>query len=214
MKAFLTTWGLYQADNKIFNKFHMPENINMNRLISYILTETMELETLYPAPEWFSRVLDVWSAVKLPYWEELEKTLHYEYNPINNYDRKEELTDSDSGTSSGTGSSSGNSNNDSTNNNSDSTVQKATAFNSDTAKETGRAENSGQSAGNVKANYKTDTNSSEQYQKTLKRTLHTSGNIGVTTTQEMIQAQRDIVRFSVYDAILKDFKGNSCVQVY
>ena len=214
MKAFLTTWGLYQADKTIFDKFHIPTALNKDQLVNYILTETMELETLYPAPEWFSHVLDVWSAVKLPYWEELEKTLHYEYNPIHNYDRKEELTDADSGTSSGTGSSSGNSTNDSTNNNTDSTIQKATAFNSDTPKETGRAENSGQSAGNVKANYTTGTNSSEQYQKTLKRTMHTSGNIGVTTTQQMIQAQREIVRFSVYDAILQDFKGSFCVQVY
>lgn len=214
MKAFLTTWGLYQADKTIFDKFHIPKALDKDQLVNYILMETMELETLYPAPKWFSRVIDVWSAVKLPYWEELEKTLHYDYNPIHNYDRTEEWTDEDSGTSSGTGSSSGNSTNNSTNNSTDSTVQKATAFNSDAAKETGRAENTGESAGNVEANYTTDTDSSEQYQKTLKRTGHASGNIGVTTTQEMIQAQRDIVRFSVYDAILQDFKGCFCVQVY
>lgn len=214
MKAFLTTWGLYQADKTIFDKFHIPEALDKDQLVNYILTETMELETLYPNPGWFSKVLDVWSAVKLPYWEELEKTLHYDYNPIHNYDRTEEWTDEDSGTSSGTGSSSGNSTNNSTNNSTDSTVQKATAFNSDTAKETGRAENTGERAGNVKANYTTDTDSSEKYQKTLKRTGHASGNIGVTTTQEMIQAQRDIVRFTVYDTILQDFKGSFCVQVY
>lgn len=214
MKAFLSTWGLYQADKTIFDKFHVPEALDKDQLVNYILMETMELETLYPEPSWFSRVLDVWSAVKLPYWEELEKTLHYDYNPIHNYDRTEEWTDEDSGTSSGTGSSSGNSTNNSTNNSSDSTVQKATAFNSDTAKETGRAENTGESSGNVEANYTTDTDSNEQYQKTLKRTGHASGNIGVTTTQEMIQAQRDIVRFTVYDTILQDFKGCFCVQVY
>ena len=127
MKAFLTTWGLYQADKTIFDNFHIPTALDKDQLVNYILTETMELETLYPSPQWFSHVLDVWSSVKLPYWEELEKTLHYEYNPIHNYDRKEELTDADSGTSSGTGSSSGNSTNDSTNNNTDSTIQKATA---------------------------------------------------------------------------------------
>lgn len=214
MKAFLTTWGLYQADRTIFDKFRVPEALDKDQLVNYILMETMELETLYPSPSWFSRVLDVWSAVKLPVWEELEKTLHYDYNPIHNYDRTEEWTDEDSGTSSGTGSSSGNSTNNSTNNSTDSTVQKATAFNSDTAKETGRAENTGESAGNVEANYTTDTDSSEQYQKTLKRTGHASGNIGVTTTQEMIQAQRDVVRFTVYDTILQDFKSNFCVQVY
>lgn len=40
------------------------------------------------------------------------------------------------------------------------------------------------------------------------------GNIGVTTTQQMIQAERDLVRFNIYDLIIDDFKQRFCVLIY
>ncbi len=40
------------------------------------------------------------------------------------------------------------------------------------------------------------------------------GNIGVTTTQQMIQAERDLVRFNIYDLIIEDFKQRFCVLIY
>lgn len=40
------------------------------------------------------------------------------------------------------------------------------------------------------------------------------GNIGVTTTQAMIQEQRDISLFSLYDVIMQDFKHEFCVMIY
>lgn len=40
------------------------------------------------------------------------------------------------------------------------------------------------------------------------------GNIGVTTTQEMIEAQRDVVRFNLSDHIIESFKRRFCLLVY
>lgn len=40
------------------------------------------------------------------------------------------------------------------------------------------------------------------------------GNIGVTTTQSMIEEQRKLVEFNFYDYILRDFKNQFCVMVY
>lgn len=40
------------------------------------------------------------------------------------------------------------------------------------------------------------------------------GNIGVTTTQQMIKEQRESVMFSLYDVIMQDFKHEFCVMVY
>lgn len=40
------------------------------------------------------------------------------------------------------------------------------------------------------------------------------GNIGVTTTQQMIEAEREVVKFDIYDYIVKDFKERYCVPVY
>lgn len=44
--------------------------------------------------------------------------------------------------------------------------------------------------------------------------LHAHGNIGVTTTQEMIQQERRIDRFNMYDIIIENFKMRFCILVY
>ena len=40
------------------------------------------------------------------------------------------------------------------------------------------------------------------------------GNIGVTMTQQLIQTERDLVRFNIYDLIIDDFKQRFCVLIY
>ena len=42
--------------------------------------------------------------------------------------------------------------------------------------------------------------------------LRAHGNIGVTTTQEMIKQEREISRFNIYDFIIEDFKMRFCIQ--
>ena len=44
--------------------------------------------------------------------------------------------------------------------------------------------------------------------------LHAHGNIGVTTTQKLIQEQREIDLFNLYDIIIEDFKMRFCILVY
>lgn len=46
------------------------------------------------------------------------------------------------------------------------------------------------------------------------RTLHAHGNIGVMSTQQMIDEQRNIVNFSLYDIIIDEFKQRFCILVY
>ena len=45
-------------------------------------------------------------------------------------------------------------------------------------------------------------------------TLHAHGNIGVTTTQKLIQEQRAIDLFNLYDIIIEDFKMRFCILIY
>ena len=40
------------------------------------------------------------------------------------------------------------------------------------------------------------------------------GNIGVTMTQQLIEAERNLVRFNIYDLIIDDFKQRFCVLIY
>lgn len=43
---------------------------------------------------------------------------------------------------------------------------------------------------------------------------HIHGNIGVTTTQQMIQAEREVVMFDVIDQIVTDYKTTFCILIY
>ena len=45
-------------------------------------------------------------------------------------------------------------------------------------------------------------------------TLRAHGNIGVTTTQEMIRQQREIEQFNLYDIIINEFRNRFCILVY
>lgn len=50
-----------------------------------------------------------------------------------------------------------------------------------------------------------------------KENVHTerrTGNIGVTTTQAMIEKEREIALFSIYDVVINSFKEHFCVLVY
>lgn len=40
------------------------------------------------------------------------------------------------------------------------------------------------------------------------------GNIGVTTTQAMIEAERNLVKFNIYDFIIDSFKARFCLLIY
>lgn len=47
-----------------------------------------------------------------------------------------------------------------------------------------------------------------------KRKGHVWGNIGVTTTQQMIDEQRRVVQFNLTDHIISDFKNRFCILIY
>lgn len=59
----------------------------------------------------------------------------------------------------------------------------------------------------------TDAGTSEASRETV-HTERRTGNIGVTMTQQMIEKEREIAVFSIYDVIIESFKENFCVLVY
>lgn len=66
----------------------------------------------------------------------------------------------------------------------------------------------------VKNNSNADTETTSNDETVINHHLRTRGNIGVTTTQEMIQQERDIVQFDIYEHIVNSFKLNFCLLVY
>lgn len=221
---------MYNYDHTIFDNLQLPSTMNKDDFVNSLLLETAELELLCSKPDFLKFAIGAWSKKELSIWEKLDATLHYEYNPIYNTDRTETETVTEektgkrnidgSSTDTGTANSTttGNYKRDETSND----VRSVSSYDSDALK---TAE---QSANTIEAdNTDTSTNESRstgtstltQTQNsedsgTVTRELHTSGNIGVTTTQAMIEEERKVVQFCIDDYIINSFKRKFCILVY
>ena len=113
VSATLSILALYRYDSTLFDGLQLPEGVDKDTLVDNILLDAASLEVLYPDPVFLNRAINVWSKKRLPVWTELQKTLEYEYNPIDNYDRTETVTEgsertgTESSTKSGTNTGSG-----------------------------------------------------------------------------------------------------------
>lgn len=190
IKPRLSVLGLYMYDSTLFDGWLLPDGVNKSALISLVVEECNAFDTVYPDLDIFKTVLAAWSTRRLPVWNKLYSTTQLEYNPIENYDRHEERTINESATSNAT-----------TTDNTD-TTDSATGFNSATLQTTGKVETDGT----------TTSNNSGQRQNL--ETAHIHGNIGVTSSQQMIEQERNIARFDIYEMILDDFIEKFCVTVY
>ena len=107
--ATLSIMGLYNWDKTLFDLMQLPEGLNKNDLVTNLIAELAELETIYPNPVIMKNLIGVWSRKQLSVWQHLYETTQYEYDPIENYNRYETGSDDGSGSTihSGTDTTSG-----------------------------------------------------------------------------------------------------------
>lgn len=198
---------MYTADNSIFDHFAVPPEIDRQLVIDNLLMETAELEILYPSPSFLKLAIQRWSAKELPIWQELYDTTTYVYNPIHNYDRTEDGWDErvpDLTYGKGTTDTSDT-------RGQDTTTASQRAFNDgsglvDVDKQI-FDHGSGVTTSHTGADTETGSDKTTHH-------MEVHGNIGVMSTQEMIQKQREVVQFNVIDEIIRSFKERFCLLIY
>lgn len=104
MQKQLSILGLYNYTPEVFDRMQLPEGIDKQTAIDAILLDCQELELVYPSGGYMKIAIESWSRCCVPEWSRMWKAAIAEYDPIENYDRKEEWTDS--AETSGTGTSS------------------------------------------------------------------------------------------------------------
>ena len=228
-RAMMSLWGLYTYNADLFDGITVPVDrvtdpdnptavFQKADLIDNLLLDLAELEVLYTDPTFMQQAITAWAKKQAPVWQELADTLFYEYDPIENYYRHEDWTDTlsagqthtttytpttsdtrtytpgatDTTTNSVTGY------NDSTFADHDKSVLAHTGYDTDVLTHTGYDTTAVVGSGK-------DTNTRKGYAR---------GNIGVMATQQMIEMQRDVVKFNLMDYIIDDFKGRFLVLVY
>lgn len=312
--AKLTLLGLYQYMNDqndpLFKNLSVPAEMDKDKLIEAILYKGAEFGVLYPDPYFMQALIKVWSDRYHHTMERWARALAIEYDPLENYDRREEWLDtgarsktgnssrlgteidsaakagnssrigSDVGTNAkdGSGSSSdtlaSTSSESTANSNSanqttagtktsdqteehkvsayDSTAYQnkdkteTTSGNTDTTASTTNSSGSTDVNGNL-SNVEThqtsdqqsgtdsrfrnenisddasensskvsneNVNDKEQEDHSAVHTGRLHGNIGVTTSQQMLKSELDISRFNLYDESADLFLSEFCVYVY
>ena len=210
MQSTMSLLGMYNYDNSILDLLALPEELDSNVVKDNLLMETAELELLYTNFGFMRQAIGSWSAKQLPIWNELYATTQYEYNPIWNKDGTIEetierditmtnnLTDEQTRDLSIT--------NDSTN------TGYVYGFNSSTEAPADKAilDHDSTDIGTI-----TDTHTGTRRDAgsvTTKRTEQ--GNIGLTSTQELIRQQRETVTFNIIDVMIKVFIDRFCLRIY
>lgn len=179
MPATMSLLGLYNFDSTILDGLVVPAGVDRQTVINNLLRECAELEIIYPQPDALKFFITEWAKERLPVWNRLEATLHYEYDPISNYDRKEEWTDESSGSTAGTS----------------------------------ESQTAGYNSADADVPESRNTASSSASGKN-KRTGRAYGNIGVTTTQQMIEEERRVSEFDIDHIIINEFKKTFCLLIY
>lgn len=201
--AILSIMALYDYDNTIFDSMYTPVGVNKQTLINDIMLETAELECVYPTPVFLKTAIGLWSSVQAMTWDRVYRASQEEYNPIENYDRNETETvtgaESHSGTDtttiSGTGSGS------------DSTS--VAGFDSSTLVPRDSTTFSNTNSGSEAMAH------GERIDDTHTRTSRIHGNIGVTTSQQMLEQEMQIAgKLNIYNYIVNEFKQRFCIAVY
>lgn len=93
----MTLIGLYNYDNSIFENLTFPVGVDKDLAINEILMECGEFEILYADIDFLKYQITKWGEKHYFTFEKWLKALAEEFNPIHNYDRYEEYTDTHSG---------------------------------------------------------------------------------------------------------------------
>ena len=208
MKSTMSILGLYNWDPTIFDGMALPAQMNTAKttLINNLMMECAEFEVLYPDPEFMKSAISAWSGIMVGVWEKLYATTQYDYDPISNYDRHEKWEDTDTRTET----------NIRTPNLSETTqlgsinTQAQNSYENAGMVDAIKSTNSGSDIVNTTG---TETNALTRGGK-LVREGRAYGNIGVTTTQDMINQERETVKFNMFRIIIEDFKDRFCLMIY
>lgn len=186
----LTLIGAYNYDPTLFDNVNFPEGIEKDLAVNEILTRAGEFELIYSDLDFLKFQITKWASKHYRTFDKWINALNIEFDPLYNYDRYEEITDKTE--NSGSVSSNAGA----------TTTGKVSAYDSSSYQpkdETTTSSNSGETSGS-ESNYS--------------HTAHLYGNIGVTTSSELLESYLQVERFNIYEQMADIFVDEFCLLIY
>ena len=186
--------------------FDIPEGIDLETLKNNIILKSADFECLYPDADFLKLAVKHWSKKHYRTFSKWIMALNIEYSPLENYDRTEEWTDqrADTGRVSSVDATN------TTNHNSGTASTDKSAYNSDSYSPVDKVSNESDALVNSSGNSTSETEQNSEASKIGRA----HGNIGVTTSQQMLKAELDIVAWNIYENITDLFLQEFCLMVY
>lgn len=224
----------------IFSGVSVPAPLDAETVKSAIMVRSGLMTPLYKEPRVFQSLVTHWFITKQWTFEHLIKIIQAEYSPIENYNRHEDTTDTLSGsdtltkeggneqTHSGTDTEAHSGTDTDTHSGTDTTTQSISAENVSTWSNDSKSELShgesidtthGESIDTTHGHTITDTyqnrSDTTEYGKIDTKESDIHGNIGVTTTQQMINEELELLRhFDIYGYIAELFENDNMLLIY
>lgn len=200
--AILSVMGMQkfkEAHNgNLFSKLTLPDGMDLDLAVNTILLRSAEFESIYSNPDFLEEAIGVWSKKNSWTFNKWFTAINITYNPLENYDRMEEWHD--------VGSTSGHS--------SDSSSGSSSTNSSNTRSSYDSSSMQPHDGSNAYGENHSNTNTQLDSSALNDRTGRAHGNIGVTTSQQMLQSELDIALFNLYDRIADLFISEFCVLTY
>ena len=191
----MTLYGMYQYDPTLFDGVTLPEGMEKTLMVNQIIRQSGDLFPYYQVPPQVKTAITEWFARRKNNFAKLWQGFTAEYNPIENYDRQEDSTETPNITHTLS-----NSGQDASTNEAD--VQ---GYNGTDYVPNSRTKSSGTSSTNG-----TDTESGTR---TYTSRIH--GNIGVTTSAQMLEGELALRKsMDIYALIAAEFETDNLIQVY
>lgn len=185
----------------MFDDVRLPSGIDKRTLVDDIILKCGEFEVLYSEPAFLKGAIKHFFDKNYRTFDKWIKALNIEYSPLENYDRREEWTDeTDESQTSSTNS---------TNN----IVGSGVSENLVSAYDSSAYSPHDKTSDSNTQDSKSTTGNTFKGDRDSKHTGRTHGNIGVTTSQQMLQAELDIARWNVYDHISDLFVAEFCLMI-
>lgn len=222
----------------LFEYLTVPTGIDRSLLINNILLKGGEFEVLYGDPNFTKNMIGVWSSKWQHTMERWINALSIDYNPLENYDRMEDWTDNGQKMTSNNVKENNNrvsttgveenafGNDYSVSEGSGNTENTRSAYNSSVYQPHDNAESSSEgkntsssltSANSTTNNMDSISNESKGTGSEINGSIHSGrmhGNIGVTTSQQMLESELDIAKWNLYDEIADLFISEFCIYLY
>lgn len=193
------------GDN-LFSLLNLPEGIDKDTLTGNILLRGGEFECVYSDPVFIQNAIGIWSSKWYRTFDKWIKALNIEYSPLENYDRMEDWTDvrnkKDSATDGTTGK---------TDVKNDGTIEKkVSAFDSSEYQPSDYTTTKDTSGTTTEGSL---SHSGEEHEgNTHKGRIH--GNVGVTTSQQMLESELQLAEWNLYEHITDLFLSEFVIPIY